>query len=148
MQRIFYPMQKLKKLRVHHMLCIPLYVGEGYGDEFNRNMRERIAWLRANPDAPLALSDEPDMICEGCPNRTESNTCVNDRNQVREKDRRLAKELDLSPQTVYTYRELERHFRTHMTEEIFNRSCQSCQWFAKGLCNYSKYRQRILKSSP
>ena len=45
-----------RELRVHHLLCIPMYRGNGYSDEFCRNMQEMIAALKVEfPDMMICI---------------------------------------------------------------------------------------------
>ena len=46
-----------QRLRVHHLLCIPLFRGAGYSDGFSKNMAEKIAWLKAHPE------EEVELVC-------------------------------------------------------------------------------------
>ena len=81
MQEIFYRMQRqlkggisMKKFRVHHILCTVLYRGEGYSGTFCDNMTQKVRELKADPEEPLMLVTDPDMICARCPNRTPDDT--------------------------------------------------------------------------
>ena len=65
----------MKKFRVHHILCTVLYRGEGYSGTFCDNMTEKVRELKADPEEPLMLVTDPDMICARCPNRTPGDTC-------------------------------------------------------------------------
>lgn len=136
-------MLRAQRLRVHHMLCIPLFAGEGYSDGFSKNMAEKIAWLKENPEEALEVVTDPDMICRRCPNLTPEDTCRCEGNGVKEKDRKLALSLNLDLKKMYTFAGLLSHFRERMTEEIFANSCQKCEWFQKGLCSYERYRKSI-----
>ena len=129
-----------RKLRVHHLLCIPLFRGEGYSDVFSRNMAEKIQWLEYHSGEKLKLVCGPDMICEKCPNLTPEGTCRCSGNQVAEKDEDLCAKLGLDTGTEYTYRELRELFRRKLTEEIFENSCGKCEWYAKGLCSFHAWK--------
>lgn len=108
-----------QKFRVHHILCTSLYEGKGYSGTFCENMTAIVEWLQSHKDKPLTLVAEPDMICENCPNRTESNECEQDANHVAEKDRQLLAVLQLEEGGSYTYRELCERALDRMTEEAF-----------------------------
>ena len=71
-----------QRLRVHHLLCIPLFRGAGYSDGFSKNMAEKIAWLKAHPEEEVELVCGPDMICSHCPNCNPDETCGSDGNHV------------------------------------------------------------------
>ncbi|MDO5541293.1 MAG: DUF1284 domain-containing protein [Eubacteriales bacterium] len=143
-----------KSLRIHHLLCIPLFVGEGYSGGFSRNMAAVIRTLKDNADQPLAAAAGPDMICRGCPNLEEDGICVNSRliketsvhgNDksllcgVDKKDMELAKHVGITPGCSYTFREMMEMAREKVTKEIFEESCGNCQWYLRGLCSYEKW---------
>lgn len=124
------------KFRAHHIICTSLYEGKGYSGAFCENMTAIVNRLRSNPDEKLVLVAEPDMICQNCPNRTEDGKCSHNDNRVVEKDRRVMRRLELQENTVYSYREMCRHARSHVTEEVFMENCGKCDWRKKGLCKY------------
>ncbi|EET61232.1 hypothetical protein BRYFOR_06877 [Marvinbryantia formatexigens DSM 14469] len=128
------------RLRIHHLLCIPLFVGYGYSDGFCRNMENMIGMLEAHQDEPLNAVCAPDIICAGCPNLTAENTCRTSGMQVEKKDAALAEALGIEQGQVYTYRRLKKLAAQKLTEEIFTGSCKNCQWYAKGLCSFEKWK--------
>lgn len=125
-----------EKFRAHHIICTSLYEGKGYSGAFCENMTAIVNRLRSNPDEKLVLVAEPDMICKNCPNRTEDETCAHNDNRVVDKDRRVMRRLDLQEGVAYSYREMCRHARFHMTEEVFMENCGKCDWRKQGLCRY------------
>lgn len=127
------------KLRVHHLLCIPLFRGYGYSDGFCKNMESMIHTLERNIDEPLYAVCSPDIICAGCPNLTPQNTCRTSGVSVQKKDRALAEALGIIPGQKYTYRGLKAIAAKNLTEEIFVDSCKNCEWYAKGLCSFAKW---------
>lgn len=128
------------KLRVHHLLCIPLFQGYGYSDSFCKNMEDMIGVLDEHADEPLQAVCSPDIICAGCPNLTAENTCAASGTSVEEKDRLLAEALGIMPGKEYTYRELRALAGKNLTEEIFTDSCKNCEWYAGGLCSFEKWK--------
>ena len=131
------------RLRVHHLLCIPLYVGHGYGDAFCQNMERVIEKLKEGRDELLTVVCEADMICEGCPNLTEYGVCRMGGTSVEEKDRRLAENLGIQPKRQYTCAQLFEIARKKLNGQIFETSCRNCEWFGKGLCTYEKWRESV-----
>lgn len=127
-----------EKFRAHHIICTSLYEGKGYSGAFCENMTAIVNRLRSNPDEELVLVAEPDMICANCPNRTVDGKCESNDNRVVEKDRRVMRWLEFNEGTLYSYREMCRHARSHMTEEIFMENCGKCDWRAQGLCRYEE----------
>lgn len=134
-----------KTLRVHHLLCIPLFVGEGYSDSFSVNMRRQIGFLDAAPETEVTLVCEPDGICAGCPNLQPDHTCGSDRNHVELKDRELAQMLGIVPGKTAAWRALLAEAKEHLTQEMFDASCGNCQWYQAGLCTFQKWKKGLAK---
>lgn len=131
------------QLRVHHLLCSALYVGEGYSEQFCGNMEKIVKWLwekqpsGENEERTVELVTQPDCICRECPNLT-GEGCSLDDNNVVSKDALLAQELGLETQRIYSVSEVLRQTSKHLTKEIFEASCKNCEWYLKGLCRYDK----------
>ncbi len=134
-----------KLIRVHHLLCIPLFAGEGYNGAFCENMSRVIQKLNTDPAQKLTAVCRADMICSGCPNLTEEHHCRDDSSRVDEKDRRLATAIGIAPDRQYAYRELLQIAGANLTEEIFTASCRHCRWFLQGLCSYVQWRKKLQK---
>lgn len=138
-----------RKLRVHHLLCIPLFVGEGYSGSFCENMSQIKNWLQAHPDQELTLVCEPDDVCVGCPNLEQGIICRNtlpekdgQEQGVNQKDRELAGQMGIRPGGRYGYGALLERARSHLTKEIFETSCSNCQWYQQGLCSFEEWQRR------
>lgn len=132
-----------RRIRVHHLLCIPLFKGYGYSDSFCRNMAERIQELREDADAPLTAVCKADMICENCPNLTPEHTCRSSKESVIRKDRELALALGILENSRYTWRKLTGLAAGKLTKEMFEHSCRNCDWYAAGLCSYEGWLRSI-----
>ena len=79
-------------LRVHHLLCAPLYVGKGYSEKFTENMDAIVARLKEG--TRLRLQVTPDVVCSECPNQDkERRVCTLDSDKVKSKDEDLMDEL-------------------------------------------------------
>ena len=130
-----------KPLRVHHILCTALYQGMGYDGAFCENMTAVVTMLREKADLELYLVQQPDMICQNCPNLTEEKECVQDKNHVARKDELLRQKLGLSYQQTYHYQELLKHTREILTKEMFDESCSNCRWYREGLCSYESFME-------
>lgn len=133
-----------RKLRVHHLLCIPLFVGEGYSGTFCENMARVIKNLEESGEEPVTVVCGADDICAGCPNLTGDGNCRNISSHgitVVEKDQSLAAQLGIAPGKDYTYQELKRAALEKLTREMFEDSCGRCRWYAGGLCSYEKWTE-------
>lgn len=134
-----------KRLRVHHVLCLPLFVGEGYSDSFSINMAKKKKWIWRHPREKLWVVCGPDMICGDCPNLVlePAPFCKNGDNHAAVKDRELLEILGILENGLYSWMELLEAAASHMTEERFDASCGSCQWYEEGLCSYGKWQREV-----
>lgn len=133
-------------LRIHHLLCIPLFVGEGYSDAFSENMTRIIQKLKEREQSSLRAICAPDMICAGCPNLQKDGSCGNSKNnQVVQKDVRLAEAIEIKIEEQYMFQALLHKAREKLTKEIFDESCAKCEWYIKGLCSYEKWINSVKK---
>ena len=128
----------MRELRVHHLLCIPLFRGYGYSDGFCENMAACIRRLCADGGKPVVLTDHADDICAGCPHRDGNGGCTQD--SVVQKDRALAGRLKLIVGNTYTFPQLMEVAEQNLTEKMFDESCESCRWRREGLCSYEEWK--------
>lgn len=125
-----------EKFRAHHILCTLLYEGKGYSGAFCENMNAVTGRLEENQNERFTLVAQPDIICGNCPNLTATGECESSGERVVSKDRRIMELLALTEQETYTYPELCRRTKEHMTEESFLQICGTCDWRKQGLCRY------------
>ncbi|MCM1175350.1 MAG: DUF1284 domain-containing protein [Blautia sp.] len=158
----------MMRLRVHHLLCSALYVGRGYSEAFCENMQRVAGWLweplsetekdrgmQGEPEYILCEGEQrevrlvtgPDNICRECPNLAD-NGCRLDRNNVVSKDAALAQALGLETGRVYRVPELLHIVGRNLTAEIFEGSCQNCEWYRKGLCRYEPLMRKYQSAGP
>ena len=114
------------KLRPHHLLCLPNFIGEGYDDAFTANMAEQKR--RFAETARFTLTGGADDVCAACPN-ARGWFCAF-QNKARRYDRAVCRLLGLVPSCRYDAAELEKRVR----EEIFEAGrlgeiCGDCEWF-------------------
>lgn len=87
------------KIRYHHLMCIPRYVGNGYSTEFCRNMERVKAAIEHNS---YELTNGCDEICKCCPNNKDG-ICL-DESKVKRYDEAvkdaLKKEQPLLPERI------------------------------------------------
>ena len=57
-------------LRPHHGMCLPKFVGKGYGDTFISNMQAVHDLLYSHPETEIILQKGCDDLCAHCPHRT------------------------------------------------------------------------------
>lgn len=116
-------------LRPHHGMCFQYFVGEGYSDNFTKNMWETKQVLDKNPE--ILLRVQPDGLCLACPN-LDNSTCK-DEDIVADYDRKVLdltglKEGDVLSWNKFTELVQEKILKPQKRETI----CGDCQW--TGLC--------------
>ena len=161
--------KEIIELRAHHLLCMPMYSGHGYSEEFCQHMSEVIDYLHTGK-ASLRILPTPDEVCSHCPNLQpvseaevdlEGNTLnrelvrsedlrVADRSCKHEsrtstKDSMLLEAFGLIGGAVYTAEELVAIVQKNMTEAVFEKSCRKCSWREQGLCNYAMWQEHFPK---
>ena len=125
------------KIRPHHILCTRAFRGNGYSDSFVINTYKVIKKMKKRNK--ITLTDKADCICSHCPKRSNGkcgfNTIVNIDSNTR-MILRLEKD-------TYSYEEIETKIEEFLTEELFNKICETCEWKQKSICNYEKIRERF-----
>lgn len=114
------------KLRPHHLLCLPNFVGEGYDDAFTANMAAQKR--RFAETGRFTLADGADEVCAACPHRR-GNGCVS-QEKVSRYDAAVRAMLGLEPGQDCDAAVL----RARVREEIFGAGrlgeiCGDCEWF-------------------
>lgn len=125
------------KIRAHHLLCTENFVGEGYSDDFSKNMAKVIGQLKENPKVKL-LADLDD-ICGPCPESL-GTRCEND-DLVKSYDKKVLEVLNLSEGEIYSWADIRKLacdiiFAKNRREEI----CGECQW--NELCKEVEAKRR------
>ena len=161
--------KELIELRAHHLLCMPMYSGHGYSEDFCKHMSEVIACLNEGK-VKLRILPTPDEVCSHCPNlqpvslaeadlegnkldwskirsedpRVAGRSC---KHEVRtsNKDSMLLEAFGLAAGKVYTIEELVTTIQKNMTEAVFEKSCGKCSWREQGLCNYKMWQDHFPK---
>lgn len=137
---------RTRKLRFHHLMCMPLFAGNGYSDEFSANMW-KIKSILENEDLILTLVSSCDDICENCPNR-EGGFCIT-KGEINErvigKDRKISEIIGLGENAETNYYGGLRAAFERISEEKFNELCGKCSWKEFGLCSYSQWKNAVLK---
>lgn len=124
------------KLRPHHLLCMRLFKGKGYSDEFTCNMQKCIDNLVREPNVNFELVDGCDDICLHCPNLNDEHQCSQGNESVLHKDLFVLKTLRLKVASNYSYNEINDRILRNMTSVNFKKCCSTCRWYAVGLCSY------------
>lgn len=112
-------------IRAHHLLCTKNFVGQGYSDDFSKNMTRAIKKLEENPKVKLVA--DLDDICGPCPENL-GHKCKND-DLVKYYDKRVLDFLNLTHDEIYSWEDIKKLacdiiFSKNRREEI----CGGCQW--------------------
>lgn len=94
------------RLRYHHLLCLPRFRGEGYSEDFCRNMQEIKSRFRTEKHEFTAGCDD---VCACCPNNI-GGSC---------RDERKVRRYDLAVKNA-----LEQGI-TPLPQSI----CPDCKWY-------------------
>lgn len=76
-------------IRYHHLMCIPRYQGNGYSDDFCRNLKKIKSVIK---DDNYTLVEGCDDICSFCPNNIDGK-CA-DENKVSRYDSLVKEKLE------------------------------------------------------
>lgn len=161
--------KEIIELRAHHLLCMPMYSGHGYSEDFCKHMSEVIDYLHTGK-AKLRILPSPDEVCSHCPNlqpvsedkqdlegrdidwtlvrsedtRVAGRSCKHEA-RTSAKDSMLLKAFGLTGGKLYTVKELMDTVQKNMTEATFEKSCGRCSWREQGLCNYQMWQDHFPK---
>lgn len=118
-------------------MCTKNFVGQGYSDDFSKNMTRLIKELEENPEVKL-LADLDD-ICGPCPENL-GHKCKND-DLVKSYDKRVLDFLNLTQDEIYSWEDIKKLacdiiFSKNRREEI----CRECQW--NELCKEVEAKRR------
>ena len=114
------------KLRAHHLLCLPNFIGEGYNSDFTANMAEQKR--RLTREGAFLLTGGADDLCAACPNRQGEGCRTQEK--VARYDAAVCRLLSLQPGGRYDFAALEKRVR----EDIFEKGrlgeiCGDCAWY-------------------
>lgn len=131
------------KIRPHHLLCMNLFSGKGYSDEFVYNMGRIIDRLSSGRALNITLVSGNDEICARCPNLAADGICRLGDGDVLRRDRDVLAILSLQDGGVYPYGDIIGKIKRSITRETFNACCVSCRWHKSGLCSYDILAARL-----
>lgn len=114
------------RLRPHHLLCTLGYVGNGYSENFIKNMDYITSELNSNTPLLIQLSINTDDICICCPKKIDENACI-ENSSVLEYDKRVLEVFGINEQ-VYEYSYLLSKIKSISTENNLYYICGDCSW--------------------
>lgn len=121
-------MSEILCLRPHHCLCAGFFVGKGYNEEFVRNMSAILGLLKKY-DPIIRLTEECDIICSCCPNRTGKKCVTNEK--VRRIDKNFLNFCGLEFGQVLRWSKLESAAEIISDDpEKIRAVCGDCSWIS------------------
>lgn len=126
-------------IRPHHILCINNFIGNGYSNEFSKNMGNIKKVLESNYTATVLIKLGCDDICNMCPHRM-GYKC-NFQAKVNIYDKNALSVLKINEGCHYSWSELCKKFNTEIIlHRKLNEVCNDCSW--KDICE-KVIKQRI-----
>ncbi len=119
----------MKKIRAHHLLCIPRFYSGGYNKKFADNMKEVCLQIRKNPNQEVKIIvGEPDDLCDKCPYLS-NNKCIQSKTigkWVIAQDKKIIKYLKIKPNNVYPARDIFNLSIDKINERNIDKVCRGC----------------------
>jgi len=120
-------------LRPHHILCLSLFEGKGYNEEFTANIRKILDNFQN-----LEIVSCADDVCVCCPNNIHGE-CSLGEDDVRNKDRNACRGLNLEIGEISV--ESINHKLVMLTKTDFETCCSTCRWYKGNVCRFEKIKQ-------
>ncbi|RDV83578.1 DUF1284 domain-containing protein [Ammonifex thiophilus] len=115
------------RLRGHHLICLQFFRGEGYSQEFVRNLEEILCRLSRGEEVEIV--EGADLVCSLCP-FLQKGRCTNGPEaevKVKARDAFALAGLGLQPGTRVDWVEVKRRFR-RLPLEWLKEHCKGCEW--------------------
>ncbi len=129
-------MDRIIKLRPHHLLCTQGYSGKGYSEGFVSNMDIVTRRLRNNPDEKVLIIFSTDSLCSDCPSKVTEGVCKTDE-KVQHFDKGVVEALGLK-EGIYSYQELiiklDEYLLSGKEDERLKAICGNCEWYPVSAC--------------
>ena len=125
------------KIRPHHILCMKAYIGKGYSEEFNINIKHVIEKLK-DENQRVEITYGLDNICSKCPFNIEDKVCKSEE-KVNSMDSKIRKYYGIS-EGVYLYKDLKELVYSKINESEVDDICANCEWH-----NITNCKELILK---
>jgi hypothetical protein len=109
----------------------------GYDEKFIKGMAKVIQKIRENPNLRIKLIEKCDDICHTCPFNLKGfckNVAIGSEKKVREKDRQIARRLNLKNEVVLTIKEVLDSIKEKIKPDDLSVICKDCPWLKMGYC--------------
>ena len=127
-------------LRAHMALCLLGFRGSGYSADFVTQMQAIQDGLKANPEHRVALVNEPDRICDACPNLVEAGCTLGGPDHeahMRDHDGEVLRRLGFEPGIARPWREVLAAIGGSIRGADLDAICTTCPWLPLGVCRES-----------
>ncbi len=120
----------MPKLRGHHLICLHFFNGDGYDENFIKNLRDTLELVSKEE---ITISSGTDDVCAGCSHLKE-NRCRYSENadkEILEMDKKALELLGNSYNDKLRWNELK-YMLPGIFQEWFSLYCRECEW--RGVC--------------
>lgn len=123
-------------IRGHTLLCLQGFRGEGYSENFIRNMAEIHDRLKSDPKTRVLVTDSPDHFCGACPHLKSGCTLrgPNFEQHIVAQDRQVLDLLGLKAGQAVTWEEILFRIGSRIRSKMLDDICGDCQWLTLGFC--------------
>ncbi|MEG2867452.1 MAG: DUF1284 domain-containing protein [Terrisporobacter sp.] len=125
------------KIRPHHILCMKAYIGKGYSEEFNINIKNIINELKYEPQM-VEITFGLDSICKKCPFNMEDEVCKSEE-KVNTMDLKIREYYGINEE-IYSYKDIKELVYSRINESEVDDICGNCEWY-----NITNCKELILK---
>jgi len=130
------------KIRAHHLLCMQGYQGYGYNQDFEHNMEKIIEYLDSNPNFPLEVVTDADIICQKCPH-LENGYCNRSSSiAIVEMDLKVLEKLGLVAGEKKPVQKIFFEVESLSCNDLYD-ICHDCSWKVKCLLYMSKVEKKL-----
>ncbi|HMK54173.1 MAG TPA: DUF1284 domain-containing protein, partial [Methanobacteriaceae archaeon] len=103
------------------------YQGQGYSQEFEENMVKIIEKFQLNPDFPVKIIIDADVICEHCPHDFNGKCTATSDDEIRKMDSIILEKLQIKEGTIHNIKKLFAFTLNLNKRDVFD-ICGSCSW--------------------
>ena len=124
-------MERMIKLRAHHLLCIPRFYSGGYNKKFAKNMKKIVQNIRKNPDRKIRIIiGKNDDLCNSCPYWGKTHCIQTEKMNdiVIGIDKRVAKSLKIKNNSIYKAKDIFNLSVNKIADDKIRHFCKDCQF--------------------
>ncbi len=118
----------MKKIRAHHLLCIPRFYGGGYNKKFGENMKKICSYIRKHPNTKIKVLKKCDDLCAKCPHK-KNNICKKTSKinyWILSQDNKVLKKLKLKENSIHKAKDVFNLSMKNVGNKDVKNICQGC----------------------